>query len=234
MKHTCHLDVELDIFYLAIKRSWRRFFIADPECAYTQDILRSQFMIKSERIRHFLSYEYTISPLSRFRRYWEILMISTFLLFFIFQPVHVAFVYGTFKDSNFRHWMRYFGTFMDVIFFLDIGLNFFTGFRRSKNEEIELDLKKIGTKYVKGYFLIDFLSSIPFYSVIPIRKFFTFYDCIIHSVYYNSCLADVLDVLKMLKLFRFPTFIFYINNLFKRLRWRHFHFKITRVRSQLL
>lgn len=39
----------------------------------------------------------------------------------------------------------------------------------------------------------------------------------------------MLDIVKFLKIFRFPTFLQYIENFFKRNRFRSFHLRITRL-----
>lgn len=44
-----------------------------------------------------------------------------------------------------------------------------------------------------------------------------------------SCLTDAVDLLKMFKFFRFPHFMRYSRNFFKRMGWRHFHYKIWKL-----
>ncbi len=47
-----------------------------------------------------------------------------------------------------------------MIFGLDIIINFFSAYY-DKNDDIIIDKKKIAVRYLKGWFLIDFLGVFP-------------------------------------------------------------------------
>lgn len=49
---------------------------------------------------------------------------------------------------------------IDVIFGVDIIINFFSAYY-DKNDEIVFSKKKIAARYLKGWFLIDFLGVFP-------------------------------------------------------------------------
>lgn len=52
-------------------------------------------------------------------------------------------------------------TIFDVFFGLDLVLNFFTCYFDERSGELETDFKAIVKKYLKGWFLVDFLSTLP-------------------------------------------------------------------------
>ena len=70
-----------------------------------------------------------------------------------------------FSDENqIDAWTKFFGVaeiVIDVIFTLDIFINFVTGFERF-NGSIELRPKKIAINYLAGFFIIDVLATFPF------------------------------------------------------------------------
>ena len=56
--------------------------------------------------------------------------------------------------------MRYFELFVDCWFLLDVIINFFTGYHEPTGEYVN-QRGRIVRKYLKGWFTLDFLSSIP-------------------------------------------------------------------------
>jgi len=54
----------------------------------------------------------------------------------------------------------------DIIFVIDILLNFFTGFEDPNKSEIVIDLSSIAKRYLKGFFLFDLVATFPFQYVI--------------------------------------------------------------------
>lgn len=82
---------------------------------------------------------------------------------------------------------------MDLIFFIDIFMNFRTSYISTSSGEEVVDPKLIALKYLKGRFIVDLLSTIPFDNLAP-----------------NS---DVLPMFGMLKLARVLRVKMVIRNL---------------------
>ena len=94
-----------------------------------------------------------IHPFSTFRWYWDILLIMFISMHVILLPVSIAFL----SDDLSLHWLILNGI-SDCIF-----LNFKTGFiDPNNNDEVILDKKIIRRKYVRSWFVIDLVSSLPF------------------------------------------------------------------------
>lgn len=74
----------------------------------------------------------------------------------IILPVGITF----FKDENTPPWII-FNVVSDTLFLVDLVLNFRTGIVKEDSTEILLDPKAIRQRYLKSWFLVDFVSSIP-------------------------------------------------------------------------
>jgi len=88
-----------------------------------------------------------------FRMVWDILMM--FLLFYISLALPYSLGFGQPKT------MEDIDRVFDFVFCFDVLLNLRTSYLDS-NENIIVDGKKIGCKYLKSWFLLDFMSSVPF------------------------------------------------------------------------
>ncbi|EDO49064.1 predicted protein, partial [Nematostella vectensis] len=99
-----------------------------------------------------------IHPFSTFRWYWDILLIIFIFMHVLLLPVSIAFL----SDDLSIHWLILNGV-SDVFFVVDIFLNFRTGIVDPNNqEEVILDKKVISMMYLRGWFIIDLASSLPF------------------------------------------------------------------------
>ena len=52
-----------------------------------------------------------------------------------------------------------------TIFWIDLGLNFITGYVDS-NQQLVMDLKKIRVHYLKTWFIFDFVATLPFETIV--------------------------------------------------------------------
>ena len=64
------------------------------------------------------------------------------------------------EDNNI--FFKYINLFIDVLFLLDLIKNFFLGYYTKDEEKLIKNNKKIAYNYLKGWFILDLLSSIPF------------------------------------------------------------------------
>ena len=94
-------------------------------------------------------------PNSRFKAFWEIFI--TFVLIFtcLVTPYRIALV-----DKDNSNW-KVTNIVVDVLFFLDMIFTFCTAYQ-DENFQMLDDRKKIAIRYLRGWFLIDFLAIVPF------------------------------------------------------------------------
>lgn len=71
----------------------------------------------------------------------------------IILPFKIAYI----EEGEYPEWDN-FDYFVDAMFILDIIVNFFSAYYDSENNLI-LDNKKIALKYLKGWFIIDFIVN---------------------------------------------------------------------------
>ncbi|TSK77020.1 Potassium/sodium hyperpolarization-activated cyclic nucleotide-gated channel 2 [Bagarius yarrelli] len=88
--------------------------------------------------------------------YWDLLMLLLMMGNLIILPVGITF----FKDENTPPWII-FNVVSDTLFLVDLVLNFRTGIMKEDSTEIMLDPKAIRRHYLRSWFAVDFISSIP-------------------------------------------------------------------------
>lgn len=114
--------------------------------------------LNRERSRQESSGHCVIHPCSIFRIYWDLCLTVLLLANLVLIPVDVAF----FADPGDLYWMAFHLT-SDAIFFVDIVFNFRTGVITTEGvERVNLDPKYIARHYLRTWFLLDFLSTVPF------------------------------------------------------------------------
>lgn len=126
---------------------------------------------------------------------WEILivLIATFNGFVL--PYQVAFLthYGSFDYYDIIDIV------IDIIFWIDILINFRTTYLDTKSSEEIMDAKMIALKYVRGRFWIDLLS------VLPVN----YLEYIIPDA--STSTLQFLGLLKLVRIVRFGKLITFLN-----------------------
>uniref|UniRef100_A0A672YWZ3 Hyperpolarization activated cyclic nucleotide gated potassium and sodium channel 2 n=1 Tax=Sphaeramia orbicularis TaxID=375764 RepID=A0A672YWZ3_9TELE len=164
----------------------------------------SQKAVEKEQERVKSAGNWIIHPYSDFRFYWDFTMLMFMVGNLIIIPVGITF----FKDETTTPWII-FNVVSDTFFLMDLVLNFRTGIVFEDNTEIILDPKKIKTKYLKSWFVVDFVSSI------PVDYFFLIVEKGIDSEVYKTARAlrivRFTKILSLLRLLRLSRLIRYIH-----------------------
>ena len=106
-------------------------------------------------------WKWLVSEDSSTRINWDIFVILCILCYVFVMPLRVAF--STTSAADFLHargrwlWVEFA---LDVIFIADVCLNFRTSFRLSSGRVVE-DSRLIAERYLKSWFLVDLVSSLP-------------------------------------------------------------------------
>ncbi|KAL1007200.1 hypothetical protein UPYG_G00083360 [Umbra pygmaea] len=145
-----------------------------------------------------------IHPYSDFRFYWDLTMLLLMVGNLIIIPVGITF----FKDEHTPPWII-FNVISDTFFLMDLVLNFRTGIVKEDNTEIILDPQQIKLKYLKSWFVVDFISSI------PVDYIFLIVETRIDSDFYKTARAlrivRFTKILSLLRLLRLSRLIRYIH-----------------------
>eukprot|EP00614_Pseudopedinella_elastica_P009436 CAMPEP_0172599062 /NCGR_PEP_ID=MMETSP1068-20121228/19154_1 /TAXON_ID=35684 /ORGANISM="Pseudopedinella elastica, Strain CCMP716" /LENGTH=747 /DNA_ID=CAMNT_0013399195 /DNA_START=167 /DNA_END=2406 /DNA_ORIENTATION=+ len=107
-----------------------------------------------------------INPKNKFRMGWDLFLIMPFLIYMtIAMPFRLCFA----NDPIIFTPMYWFEFMIDMIFIVDIFLNFRTGYfldrdvgGSEEHELIEFDSFRIAINYIKTWFVLDVVSGVPF------------------------------------------------------------------------
>ncbi|KAE8632115.1 hypothetical protein XENTR_v10001438 [Xenopus tropicalis] len=164
----------------------------------------SQKAVEREQERVKSAGAWIIHPYSDFRFYWDFTMLLFMVGNLIIIPVGITF----FKDETTTPWIV-FNVVSDTFFLMDLVLNFRTGIVIEDNTEIILDPQKIKRKYLRTWFVVDFVSSI------PVDYIFLIVEKGIDSEVYKTARAlrivRFTKILSLLRLLRLSRLIRYIH-----------------------
>ncbi|XP_030621754.1 potassium/sodium hyperpolarization-activated cyclic nucleotide-gated channel 3 [Chanos chanos] len=145
-----------------------------------------------------------IHPYSDFRFYWDLIMLLLMVGNLIIIPVGITF----FKDEHTPAWIV-FNVLSDTFFLVDLVLNFRTGIVKEDSTEIILDPQQIKVRYLRSWFAVDFISSI------PVDYIFLIVETRIDSDFYKTARAlrivRFTKILSLLRLLRLSRLIRYIH-----------------------
>uniref|UniRef100_A0A8C0ZAM5 Potassium/sodium hyperpolarization-activated cyclic nucleotide-gated channel 3-like n=1 Tax=Cyanistes caeruleus TaxID=156563 RepID=A0A8C0ZAM5_CYACU len=138
--------------------------------------------------------------------YWDLIMLLLMVGNLIILPVGITF----FKDENTPPWIV-FNVLSDTFFLADLVLNFRTGIVVEDNTEIILDPHTIKMKYLKSWFLVDFVSSIPVDYIFLIVDLETQVDSDVYKTARALRIVRFTKILSLLRLLRLSRLIRYIH-----------------------
>ncbi|KAJ6655189.1 hypothetical protein lerEdw1_005667 [Lerista edwardsae] len=140
--------------------------------------------------------------LSRF--YWDFTMLLFMVGNLIIIPVGITF----FKEETTAPWIV-FNVVSDTFFLMDLVMNFRTGIVIEDNTEIILDPERIKKKYLKTWFVVDFVSSIPVdYIFLIVEKGM---DSEVYKTARALRIVRFTKILSLLRLLRLSRLIRYIH-----------------------
>lgn len=114
--------------------------------------------VLKEKLRQQKVSNWVIHPCSDFRFYWDLIMLILLIANVIILPVAISF----FNDNWSHTGLLTFNLISDSLFLFDILVNFRTGVLRNDYiDEIILEPKEIAKNYLKTWFFVDIVSSIP-------------------------------------------------------------------------
>lgn len=105
---------------------------------------------------------FLFTPKSKFKVYWDLLIIFLSIWNAIQLPLEFAFpeIFEGKKGIDAAE------KFTDLLFAFDILINFRTAYIDSHTDELITDPKKIAMNYIKGRFWVDLCASIPFNDIV--------------------------------------------------------------------
>ncbi|CAG4685895.1 Cyclic nucleotide-binding domain-containing protein [Caenorhabditis elegans] len=119
-----------------------------------------EYKLQPTRIHHC-----TIVHYSPFKAVWDWIILLLVIYTAVFTPYVAAFLLrelqDTAKKSRFTEPLEIVDLIVDIMFIVDIIINFRTTYV-NENDEVVSDPGKIATHYFKGWFIIDMVAAVPF------------------------------------------------------------------------
>ncbi|KAG5885087.1 hypothetical protein JTB14_003961 [Gonioctena quinquepunctata] len=203
MNHTCKLEVETesDEFFdsgTSCSRKIGKLLLISRNNPLNALYFRSETAVRDEKRRQLnLKHPYVIHPLSKFKAWYDAYLIFFYLEILIFKPLEVGFADG---GKDMYPGFIYITIIVDILCWVDLLVNFSTGYVIKKTLRIELRYSYIIRNYIRSpLFYCDLLSSIPRY--LP----FAFWENP------SKPLLAVLNICTLLRCVRIFTFLHVIN-----------------------
>ncbi|XP_072503317.1 potassium/sodium hyperpolarization-activated cyclic nucleotide-gated channel 3 isoform X1 [Notamacropus eugenii] len=160
--------------------------------------------IEQERVKS--AGAWIIHPYSDFRFYWDLIMLLLMVGNLIVLPVGITF----FKEENSPPWIV-FNVLSDTFFLLDLVLNFRTGIVVEEGAEILLAPHAIRTRYLRTWFLVDLISSIPVDYIFLVVELEPRLDAEVYKTARALRIVRFTKILSLLRLLRLSRLIRYIH-----------------------
>nr|XP_038957488.1 potassium/sodium hyperpolarization-activated cyclic nucleotide-gated channel 3 isoform X4 [Rattus norvegicus] len=160
--------------------------------------------IEQERVKS--AGAWIIHPYSDFRFYWDLIMLLLMVGNLIVLPVGITF----FKEENSPPWIV-FNVLSDTFFLLDLVLNFRTGIVVEEGAEILLAPRAIRTRYLRTWFLVDLISSIPVDYIFLVVELEPRLDAEVYKTARALRIVRFTKILSLLRLLRLSRLIRYMH-----------------------
>ncbi|XP_011508119.1 potassium/sodium hyperpolarization-activated cyclic nucleotide-gated channel 3 isoform X2 [Homo sapiens] len=184
--------------------------------------------IEQERVKS--AGAWIIHPYSDFRFYWDLIMLLLMVGNLIVLPVGITF----FKEENSPPWIV-FNVLSDTFFLLDLVLNFRTGIVVEEGAEILLAPRAIRTRYLRTWFLVDLISSIPVDYIFLVVELEPRLDAEVYKTARALRIVRFTKILSLLRLLRLSRLIRYIHQWEENHSWgRQYSHALFKAMSHML
>ena len=139
---------------------------------------------------------FVMMPDSKFRQNWDLLTLVTLVTIAFYVPFSVSFwSHRSFSWDHLDGWDLY-DLLTTAFFAVDVALNFVTGYQlNTPDRKVEIRLNKIFSNYMKGFFILDFMATFPFYILLA-------EGTALSRTIKLSRLPRLLKILRIMRLFR--------------------------------
>ena len=133
-----------------------------------------------------------ISPNSIFIKIFDYIVFISSVIYFIFVPIYLSLNYFSFKENKLT---KYILIIIDIIYIADIIINFFRAYNNF-DENLIKRKKKIISHYLKTWFILDLILSIPYYSILELVER---NNILLFNYYYINPMLYILLLIKVFK-----------------------------------
>ncbi|XP_078038495.1 potassium/sodium hyperpolarization-activated cyclic nucleotide-gated channel 1 [Augochlora pura] len=193
----------------------KRMFNVSVNTPKTHMYLDSMAATLAEGRRHAaLRYWWIIHPFSKWKFIWDMIMLAVYMVAFLTIPFYVCYIvmsHDAIRVDNFN-------VLLYALCWVDIVMTCITGYYNKHQMQVELDPRMIIMNYLKTFFLLDVVTSLPWdYLTLPWRYL---------PGNSSSMIIILLNLLPLLKLFRYPHMINNLFELFTYLGVMHLYYEV--------
>ncbi|CAH1797197.1 unnamed protein product [Owenia fusiformis] len=181
------------------------FFQPSVDNKLAMKLFGNRSALMREKQRQTAAGNWVIHPCSNFRFYWDLFMLILLIANLIILPVAISF----FNDDLSPRWIV-FNSVSDTVFLLDLVINFRTGvIANDFADEIILEPKRIAIHYLKTWFVLDLVSSLPLDYILLIFSPDNNYNQLVHAgrALRVFRLVKLLSLLRLLRLSRLVRYV---------------------------
>ncbi|KAJ8738035.1 hypothetical protein PYW08_000630 [Mythimna loreyi] len=171
--HTCVVAPEKDVLdtdivgsgcVTGLMRWWHDLFLLSYTSGRARGFYNSSHAMKIERFRQFRKYKHRIHPLSKFRHFWD------FLILHVFMTNKIVFIFtSSLVFNELPICLFYFGAFCEVIILADLYVNLKTGYIEHEAKRVILDTEKSLINYCTHKLFIHVASTTPLHWLMFLR-----------------------------------------------------------------
>ncbi|XP_063892835.1 uncharacterized protein LOC110376553 [Helicoverpa armigera] len=163
--HTCLIIPEQDVleadisgtgFASRIARWWTDLFLLSYTSGRSTGFYNSTHAMRIERFKHFRKYKSRIHPMSKFRNFWDCLILHVFIINKILFRFTSTFIYDDLSIGLF-----YLGAFLELIIIVDLYVTLKTGYINHETKRVVLDAERCLVNFCKTKPFIHYVSAIP-------------------------------------------------------------------------
>ena len=160
-----------------------------------------------------------IEPFSNLRLTYDCILFLLEIYSLIYVPITLAFKLNEPIKINFPF---LFNIFVDCVFFFDIILSFFTAYY-DFDEQLVTEIDQIALNYLNSWFIVDFITGIPFNSILDLIRYFAPFSEFTRSTERlftsNSfTLVNLLKIVRLLKGFKVFLSNSFVNKMHKSIK----------------
>ena len=147
----------------------------------------------------------TMNPYSTLKMTFDIITTLSVLFIIIVSPIEIA--YFRFFSNGYKIILFIFNCLLDIWFINDCFIGFYTGYIDS-NDDLISDKKAICLHYLNGWFVLDFITAIPFSLIISVflwlnkdsELYYSTYNFFTNSPFYLFHMMKLVKILKVIKI----------------------------------
>ncbi|XP_029475934.1 uncharacterized protein LOC115100951 [Rhinatrema bivittatum] len=182
-----------------------QFESSHHDCSFCHQLPCGLCSVQQSRLANGLVFQsISVQSPKQGRFYWDLIMLIMMVGNLIIIPVGITF----FTEQTTTPWII-FNVASDTVFLFDLIMNFRTGIVNEDSSEIILDPQVIKMNYLKSWFVVDFISSIPVdYIFLIVEKGM---DSEVYKTARALRIVRFTKILSLLRLLRLSRLIRYIH-----------------------